>query len=337
MNWKLSSLQNGFDLYSNDWDKLNLDLYQSNPYFDSRFVKYLLKYFGSGNEIICTHCSKDNIDGMLIVHPSGIARWSLFMSSQSQICPLLISNVIELPGLISELPGIAIALDCPCQDPIHSPITVSSPVIPQVKKEHVRTIAVNIDSSFDKYWSARSGNLRKSIARRIRRLQDANYQIRLKHLDDKDVMQAAILRFGEIESKGWKGKIGTAIHGNNIQGAFYADVMSGFADSQQASVYELYFNDILVAMQLCILSKNMLVLLKTTYDEIYSNFSPGRLLLYLLLQREFSLKRVRLIEFYTNADNDQLTWATQQRIINHFTIFRNTLAKNAYILLHSIK
>jgi len=143
-------------------------------------------------------------------------------------------------------------------------------------------------------------------------------------------MQSAIARFGEMESAGWKGRSGSAVHAGNVQGRFYGDVLRRFAESGRATVYELYFNDDLVAMQLCISSPGMLLLLKTTYDERQSALSPGRLLLYALLEREFSDKRLREVEFYTNADSEQLAWATHDRWISHYLLFRNRFALLAY-------
>ncbi|WP_172452622.1 GNAT family N-acetyltransferase [Chromatium okenii] len=134
----------------------------------------------------------------------------------------------------------------------------------------------------------------------------------------------------ELESQGWKGLQGTSIHANNIQGAFYAQLMKEFAVSGNASVYELYFNDTLVASRLCIFNSEMLIILKTTYAEEFSEYAPGRLLLYAVIEREFAQKRVKKIEFYTNANQDQISWSTEQRYIQHITLFRHSLLKKAY-------
>jgi len=42
------------------------------------------------------------------------------------------------------------------------------------------------------------------------------------------------LRYGILESAGWKGKSGTSIHPENIQGAFYDEVLQSFAPNRQA-------------------------------------------------------------------------------------------------------
>jgi CelD/BcsL family acetyltransferase involved in cellulose biosynthesis len=87
-------------------------------------------------------------------------------------------------------------------------------------------------------------------------------------------------------------------------------------------VYELYFGNQLAASRLCILNGRMLIVLKTTYDETLAHFAPGRVLLHMLLEREFESKDVSRIEFYTNANADSLSWATASRDIFHVAHFR---------------
>jgi CelD/BcsL family acetyltransferase involved in cellulose biosynthesis len=197
-------------------------------------------------------------------------------------------------------------------------------------------MGVRIEGAFADYWNARSSNLRKSVARRMRRLQDAGLEQRIERLTEPAEMVAAIARFGMLESKGWKGEAGTAVHADNIQGKFYKEVMTRFADRGRATVYQLYFNETLVAMQLCIASANVQVLLKTSYDEDYSSHSPGRLLLYALLEQEFSRNTAREVEFYTDANSDQLAWASHDRWINHCLLFRNALLQTTYHTLRSL-
>ena len=82
--------------------------------------------------------------------------------------------------------------------------------------------------------------------------------------------------------------------------------------------------------RLCIKNKSMMIILKTTYDEDKSRFAPGRILLYLVLEREFNLRRIKTIEFYTNATEDQVAWSTGQRSISNVLIFRNSFILSVY-------
>ncbi|MCL2636112.1 MAG: GNAT family N-acetyltransferase, partial [Betaproteobacteria bacterium] len=144
-------------------------------------------------------------------------------------------------------------------------------------------------------------------------------------------------RFGELESAGWKGKAGTAVAIDNVQGRFYAEVMASFAATGQAEVLELSIGDRLAASRLLIGNERLLVFLKTAYDETLSRFAPGRLLLYRLLQRELAGQPQRVVEFYTNATRDQAEWATFGSAIQSIQLFRGDGAIAAYTLFRTAK
>ena len=81
------------------WDKLNAELYTSNPYFDSNFIEPILAYFTTGEERLCIHRQGADIDGLVIVNLSPPAKWSIFKSSQSQITPLILRYPENLQNL----------------------------------------------------------------------------------------------------------------------------------------------------------------------------------------------------------------------------------------------
>ena len=97
-----------------------------------------------------------------------------------------------------------------------------------------------------------------------------------------------------------------------------------FADTPQVSiVYELWLGDQLAASRLVFGLGDMVVMLKTTYDENLNRYAPGRVLLYLAIQDLFTYCPEKTIEFYTDANVDQLSWATDRRWIAHWTFHRN--------------
>ena len=328
--WIIHPLEGGLGTYKETWDKLNAELYASNPYFDSNFIEPMLTYFTTGEERLCIHRQGDDIDGLVIVSPSGLAKWSIFMPCQAQITPLLLRYPENLQDLFFSLPGFSLALDIPCQDPLNSPLPSVLRDLLWNPMPHAHTMNVSLDGNFNKYLSTRSKGFRKNITRRFKKVQDAGLAIRIGRVTKSEEMKAAITRFGNMETMGWKGTTGTAIHSDNVQGHFYTDVMRNFAKRGKASIYELYFNEILVAMEICIASSNMLVLLKTTHNENQSSFSPGRMLLYMLLEDQFAKKHVKKIEFYTNADINELAWATHDRWISDHFLFRNSFVQSAY-------
>lgn len=323
-SWCLYCAKQGLGVFKSAWDKLNAELYQQHPYFDSRFIETMLQYFAHDTVWLCVHQSSGEIDGMLLVQRKGVTKWTLFLPAQAQVTPLLLQNPAILSQLLPLLPGFTLGLDLPCQDPAYSPLNPDSSPLQATIMPHALTINVNVSAgSFNDYLQRRSKKFRQNLQRRFEKVQQAGFGFTLHCFTKEAEMECALAQFGRLESRGRKEKIGTAVHLNNRQGQFYLQLLQHFAKTEQACVYQLCLNEQPVAMELCVASANMLILLKTAYDEDFSAYSPGRLLLYLLLQREFLCKRVQTVEFYTSADHNDLAWANGQRWISHHMLLRN--------------
>lgn len=335
--WSIHPLGNSLAGYQSVWDELNAELYASHAYFDSRMVDSLLAHFASGQEKLCVHHRGTEIDGLLIVAPAGIGQWSLFLPSQAQVVPVLLRQAESLLELLRALPGFACWLNLLSQDPLYSPVLEGFRPVLSEPIRHDHTICVRLAGVFKDYWRMRPANLRRAVSRGLRKAGVAGFVVRLEHTMAHSDMPSAVARFGAIESAGWKGRRGTAVHADNEQGRFYVELMQKFAANGNASVYALYFNDLCVAMLLAIASPSMLVLLKTTYDEHLAMFSPGQLMLHALLEREFAEKRVQLIDCYTNVHVEQMAWATDDRWISHYMLFRNEIIKIIYNIFNKLR
>ena len=90
-------------------------------------------------------------------------------------------------------------------------------------------------------------------------------------------------------------------------------MMASFAVSNNARILELYLDNQLVASQLLTYSPNLMVTVKTTYDEDFKKISAGRILLYETIKHVFVYKLSKVIDFYTNANRAQRQWACEDR------------------------
>jgi hypothetical protein len=133
----------------------------------------------------------------------------------------------------------------------------------------------------------------------------------------------AVDRYGLLESEGWKGRDGTALHPQNVQGRLYRELLETFAQQGNAVAYELYAGEQLAASRLMISGPSMHVMLKTTYKESLRQHAPGRLLLYLALEDLLKPQQSRPVEFFTRANQDLLIWATGTRELVTSTIYRH--------------
>jgi len=307
---------------SADWDALNSRLYASHPMLDSRFVNFLLKHFGNGSEQLCIIGSEGTPSTMCILRKRGLGIWTTFLPSQTQVGPVLLASVENARNVLTVLPQWPLQVDFLCQDPVFSQLLVpESSIDPSI--DHALTINIRLEGGFDSYWAGRPKKLVQNIARYRRRMFADGISPRFACISSPDEIETAVNRYAVLEASGWKGQTGTALTVDNPQGAFYRDVMSSFAQTGQATVFELWFGDRLAASRLVVSNESMMIMLKTTYDEGLSQYAPGRLLLHDLIRFAFESRSRGAIEFYTDATVDQISWATGQRWIQHISVYRS--------------
>lgn len=325
--WLIHPLTQAPAQWQREWDVLNAALHDGHPMLDSRFIQALLRHFGEEGVTLCRHLHRGRTDGLALLYPHRRGMWTTFLPSQSQIGPLLMTDWTRLPALMRALPGYPLSLDMLSLDPdFTSPPSDLEGVGEPTVLDHALTMNIVLTGSFEDYWEGRSRKLIQNLRRYARRWEAEGLETQLRRLTRPEDMEAAVRRYGDLESTGWKGKEGTAIHADNVQGRFYTEVMQAFARSGQAVVYEYWRGERLAAARLALTSKRMILMLKTAYDESLADLAPGRLLLHDLTRLEFEQSQGKVIEFYTNATQDQLAWATGQRVIRHVTVYRHAAA-----------
>lgn len=337
MSWEVVKLKGSLGEYDNDWWRLNDELYHSHPLFDVRCINLLLEFYSNGEERLCIHRDVNGeVDGLLIVVKRKFGIWSLFLPSQLQIAPVLVKNTTDLRSLFKCLPKYCFILEFLNQDPLYSVVSHDTDHLPIIKQYNVTTISIDVTGDFESYWQRRSRKLRQNVNRYINRIKREGRELSFVPIIESE-NENLVSAYGELESSGWKGKKNTAININNMQGKFYKRLLDSYSTTKGAIVYELYCDKKLIASRLCIKNKGMMVTLKTTYDEAYAKYAPGRILLFYMLKHEFDLNELETIEFYTNATSDQISWSTGQRDIEHVTLFSSQLLKNIYLLLSRIR
>jgi CelD/BcsL family acetyltransferase involved in cellulose biosynthesis len=335
-SWRIIKLDGTLGAHALAWDALNQRDFQSNPMLDSRFVDGLLRHFGDGSERLCVLQADAEPQAMCLLKPKGFGIWTTFLPAQAQIGPVLISDARYVKSLFRALPGMIGQIDFLCHDPAFGAVAVSDQA-DHSAQEHALTMSIRLDGDFQSYWATRSKQLQKNLRRYERRLDEDGLPVRLARVTEPAEIGGAVARYAALESKGWKGLEGTAVSADNVQGRFYEEVLRSFCSSGGSTVYELWFGDQLAASRLAIAGDQMLVILKTTYDEAFDKYAPGRLLLRGVIEQAFSDHPGGVIEFYTDANPDQLAWSTDQRWIEHVSVYRNDLAATLIPIANAVR
>lgn len=131
--------------------------------------------------------------------------------------------------------------------------------------------------------------------------------------------------FIELEASGWKGKIGGAIARNSRAVQFYHQALKEAAQRGHLCVHTLRVGASVVAMELGLVMNNRYYSPKVTYDERFSNCSPGHLLNRWILT-SLAAEGVYLVDFLGPRARHKAIWTDKVRPHAHCYIIRPTLA-----------
>lgn len=338
MSWKLLELDKHHAEIMDIWAQLSSRYHNHNHFLASPFFHSLLTYFRQPRLFAAIWQPENSPKAILILHKRTFGIWETYKPAQAQIALALCTPETQpdLVSLVKQLPGLPLRLDFYGLD-THE----HQPFLDQINPENTELLATDIQVSVtgdvEDYWKDRPRKLRQNISRYYNRLEREKIFLDFKVIRQAEDMQQAIHRYGLLESKGWKGKCGTALHPGNRQGQFYSYWLKKLAEQQQSIVFELFLNNELVASRLCCFSDGMMITLKTTYDEEYRHYAPGRILLKQVVDFSFLLKEINLIDFYTNATQEQLEWSTRSKFIFNASIYSPTWYGSLFCLLLKYK
>lgn len=323
MHWTLHPIRE-FKNFQDAWHNLNLQAFAS-PLLDPEFIMPLLQIFGTSKEILACCHENNELLAMAILVQKNRWVWSTFQPSQAPL-----GAWVSMPGqnlskllssLIESLPGYPLLLGVTQQDP--DLLARPQEDIKLKTLDYIETARISIHESFEDYWDKRGKNLRQNMKKQRNKLEKNSIATRLEITKLPDQIAQAINDYGKIESSGWKSGYGTAIQLSNQQGQFYESMLKNFAQHGNTLIYRYWYNDQIVAMDLCITDNNCIIILKTTYSEALSNStSPAFLMHEALFNQLFDEQKINKIEFYGKIMDWHTKWSEETRTIYHINYYR---------------
>lgn len=324
MKWVLDELA-WFPDHAADWDRLNREGADS-PLLSTQFLQPLLDEFATGKEILARCVIDGQSCAMLLLASQGRGVWQTFQPSQAPLGACVHRKGVDraacLATLIKQLPGFTTLVGVTQQDPDLDARPPDSATVRTL--DYIHTARITIEGSFESYWEKRGKNLRQNLKKQRGRLERDGIMTRLQVSTTADEVAQAVVEFGNLESLGWKGESGTAVHAENAQGRFYRAMLENFCRSGAGRIYRYWYGEQLVAMDLCIEGGDCIIILKTTYDEQAAGGTTSPALL--MRQEEtallFAEGRFRRIEFYGKVLEWHTRWSDEVRVMYHLNVYR---------------
>ena len=302
------------------------------PFLRTDFIIPALHEFGTGRERLVVYGGDANASVMAIVSGRRAGVWETFQPSQLPLGAFVHdghrSPEGELRSLVRSLPGLGVAVAITQQDPE----IVSRPADSAWLRtlDYIETARVTVEGGFDAYWAKRGKNLRTNVKRQRAKLAQENLQARLEVVEHPEQVKGAIADYGHLESAGWKAGRGTAVAADNAQGRFYTRVFETFCRRGKGRIYRFVIGDKVAAMDLCIEDADVVVVLKTAYDEAFGSLSPATLMRHDYFQILFDAGSVRRIEFYGKVMEWHRRWTDEVRTLYHVNAYRAPWARWAH-------
>lgn len=306
------------------WDELNANAGDL-PILAASTIGCALSHFGRGDELVCIARDDDSTVFGTILRKRNAIIWDSFQPSQLPLGPTLARRGFDLRTAIASLahalPGVVASLGLAQLDPqlVERPAARAG----ERTDDYIETAWIDVNLPFEEYWAQRGKNLRQNVRRQSNKLEAEGTPPRLTIVESPDEVADAIAAYGELEMAGWKGREGTAVHATNVQGRFYAALLTDFCARGAGKIYQLHVGDSLVASDLCIEQSGVHAVLKTTHDEAQKHYSPSTLLRYQAFRSFFDSGSIQRIEFYGRRMEWHTRWTDNVRMLYHLTWFRS--------------
>jgi len=325
MDWQLQPALPSFEKSHAQWDRLNNDR-GGHILLDSRFLDCLLRHFGQRDVFLGIREGAPG--GMALVWRKSPAVWETFQPSQAPLGLIVTGKGGDtedaVQSLIQSLPGYALQVSLLHLDPDYQPFSVTNDHGRADRLDYIRTARISLEGTFEEYWRLREGRLRKNNDRLRRRMAEKGLRLEFVIVSEPAEIAEAIREYGRLEAKGWKAQEGTAVAADNVQGRFYRDLLESFCASGEGAVYQLRIDGKVVASDICLFRDDTIILLKTSYDEEWSVYSPAFLLREDVVRHLYAGGVVKRYEFYGPLMDYQLRWTNEVRTLHHLTYYRHS-------------
>ncbi|HEV8199020.1 MAG TPA: GNAT family N-acetyltransferase [Candidatus Polarisedimenticolia bacterium] len=187
--------------------------------------------------------------------------------------------------------------------------------------ESQRSPFLALPASYDKLEARLSSKFKANLRRRRRRLEERG-DVRVECVTGGGGLERRLEDHFALERSGWKGRKGTAAAQSSRTRGFYTGLAHGAARGDYLSLSSLHVAGRAIASQYGLARRGVYSLLMTCYDETWSEYSPGNLLMETVMQRCVA---GGLSEFdFLGCDLGwKLDWSPTARAHHWFFIFRD--------------
>jgi CelD/BcsL family acetyltransferase involved in cellulose biosynthesis len=191
---------------------------------------------------------------------------------------------------------------------------------------------IRLARDYESFASSLKNSCRNNLRKRFERLKRTG-SVDVEVIRDPQGVRAAMNEGLRIEASAWKGQQGTAISSDPVVADFYMRLAEREAELGRLQLTFLRVNGKRIAFSYLLRSGRKIYAVKIGYDRDYRMYSPGNMLLNLVLQ-DACAKDLEEYDFLGSDDDWKFEWTKEKREHQWLFLFKDTLRAR---MLHYLK
>ena len=184
-----------------------------------------------------------------------------------------------------------------------------------------RIAQTQLPPDFNEYLAGRSKNLRRSLHKDQRRLeQTGRLALRRRAVVLPNQVEPCLREVFEVEQRSWKRRSGQTVLDTPGMFAFYCRLAEQLAHWGYLHLAVLEFNGTPIAAELGWTAKGVYHSFKVAYDQSYRQYGPGQLLRKALLEQLHADRAAEVVDFQGPMTAALASWSTRSYPIGRIVI-----------------
>jgi len=204
----------------------------------------------------------------------------------------------------------------------------------KINIDKIETLIIDCDREFDEYIKDMDRKDKKDIKRQYRRIEEKGI-VTIVEMKYPHEIEKGLQYFYDIEDSGWKGAEGTSLK-RSYYGEYFKEIALHFSKEDKFRLYFLQLNDKYIAGIYGIIDHGTLYIVKTGYSDEFSQYSPSKVLYYLLFERLFKEKSICKIDFYGPFKNYEKNFGKRTRKRYKITVCNEKIFSTFYFVFLQI-
>jgi hypothetical protein len=194
----------------------------------------------------------------------------------------------------------------------------------------INTLVIDCQGEYEEYIRNMDRKDKKDVNRQYRRIQTKG-KVNLIEMKSPAEIEKGLSLFYDIEDSGWKGKEGTSLK-RSYYGQYYRDLATQLSKENKFRLYFLQLNEDYIAGIYTIIDQGILYVVKTGYSNEYNQYSPSKVLAYLLFEKIFREKTIQKIDYYGPFLEYEKSLGKTTRKRYHITICNKKILPTIYFI-----